>query len=501
MSGKKTRGAVSASSIVDLKAELFRKQEEFKREKFENQNYVKPKSSKKSNLFSKQNIGVQNRAEKDRKQDSEEKDSLAKSKSALETKAALYDKMARGQLWPEDDEKYMVDFTQKVIDRQEEEKRKQQRKDEEDVISGDIPASCDPGDEWVDYTDSLGRSRRCMKKDLKYLQDLDKDLNPALKSSNTEDEPDLLSADMKREMLRKKWEEEEAEAMSKPVGPVHYENVRYEEVRHTGVGYFAFSKEDEARKKQMEQLEMLRDETSDQRVKREKLKMKRKAAMQARLEKVKQRKKIKGDLFNDEDDVEQKKEEIPVELLTRDESLRQLGAERPWDKGKEKMPAPVRSKPSLPVYNPRDERPSEFAPPKEYYDSGPVKTKNEHRKMWRIEDGGYPPGNTEQMVPADSSKQREAAVTERTQQLPVNFPPHPPPPPNFMYPQPPTGQFFPPPGHYPPPVFPQTASILHPPPYYNQEQQQQPQEDQQKPTNVNLDSALSYFRHNAGHSS
>ena len=39
--------------------------------------------------------------------------------------------------------------------------------------------------------------------------------------------PDLLSSDMKREMERKEWEKEEEEAMSKPVGPVHYADVRH----------------------------------------------------------------------------------------------------------------------------------------------------------------------------------------------------------------------------------------------------------------------------------
>lgn len=36
----------------------------------------------------------------------------------------------------------------------------------------------------------------------------------------------LLSEDMRREMQREQWEREEEEQMKRPVGPVHYENIR-----------------------------------------------------------------------------------------------------------------------------------------------------------------------------------------------------------------------------------------------------------------------------------
>ncbi len=36
----------------------------------------------------------------------------------------------------------------------------------------------------------------------------------------------LLSDDMRREMQREQWEREEEEQMKKPVGPIHYENIR-----------------------------------------------------------------------------------------------------------------------------------------------------------------------------------------------------------------------------------------------------------------------------------
>lgn len=36
----------------------------------------------------------------------------------------------------------------------------------------------------------------------------------------------LLSEDMRRELQRQEWEMEEAEAMKRPVGPIHYEDIR-----------------------------------------------------------------------------------------------------------------------------------------------------------------------------------------------------------------------------------------------------------------------------------
>ena len=45
------------------------------------------------------------------------------------------------------------------------------------------------------------------------------------KIETVDDVPTLLSDDMRKEMLRQKWEKEELEAMN---GPIHYSNVRYD---------------------------------------------------------------------------------------------------------------------------------------------------------------------------------------------------------------------------------------------------------------------------------
>ena len=43
---------------------------------------------------------------------------------------------------------------------------------------------------------------------------------------NTSTEKTLLSEDMRRDLQRQQWEREEEEAMKRPIGPVHFEDIR-----------------------------------------------------------------------------------------------------------------------------------------------------------------------------------------------------------------------------------------------------------------------------------
>uniref|UniRef100_A0AC11CVX2 Coiled-coil domain containing 174 n=1 Tax=Ovis aries TaxID=9940 RepID=A0AC11CVX2_SHEEP len=230
---------VTASSLVDLKAELFRKQEEFKQEKLLKDAGVlgKPKpTNKKPSIWSKQNAGVSNRAEKDAEQKIEEQKTLDKAREKLEEKAKLYEKMTKGDFIDEEvEDMYLVDFTQKMIDKHKEMeaiganrdyRKTEERDDDEEALSEkDIPPPQDPSEEWVDYVDSLGRSRRCMRKDLPDLLEMDKNLQGRLFVSPA-NEKTLLSEDMRKELQRQQWEEEEREALRRPMGPVHYEDIR-----------------------------------------------------------------------------------------------------------------------------------------------------------------------------------------------------------------------------------------------------------------------------------
>ncbi|KAM6256812.1 coiled-coil domain-containing protein 174 isoform 2-T2 [Porphyrio hochstetteri] len=386
---------VAASSLVDLKAELFRKQEEFKKEKLLKDTgiFTKPKTSnKKPNIWNKQNTGVANRAEKDVEQKAEEEHILDKSRKKLEEKAKLYEKMTKGNFPDEETEDlYLVDFTQKIIDKQHEVQEMYQSEaarkdlekeadDEETQPEVDIPPPEDPDEEWVDYVDFLGRSRRCMKKDLPSLLKMDQELQGKRQGldGNT-----LLSEDMRKELQRQQWEKEEEEALRRPMGPIHYEDIRENEARQLGVGYFAFSRDRELRDKQRATLDMLREQTLDQRTKREQLKEKRKAALDARLSKLRARKvkKLREAGLDEEADklengevkgvtdepeaprVTAASRKVEVVIQERRDTKPGVPYVREWDKGKELMFGQWSKKQE----ELRDERDPEFAPPSDYF--------------------------------------------------------------------------------------------------------------------------------------
>ncbi|XP_016065366.1 PREDICTED: coiled-coil domain-containing protein 174 [Miniopterus natalensis] len=388
---------VTASSLVDLKAELFRKQEEFKQEKLLKDSGVlgKPKTTnKKPSIWNKQNAGVSNRAEKDAEQKIEEQKTLDKAREKLEEKAKLYEKMTKGDFIDEEvEDMYLVDFTQKIIDRHREmesfgatrdsRNAGERDDDEENLSEKDIPPPQDPSEEWVDYVDSLGRSRRCMKKDLPHLLEMDKNLQGKLFVSPA-NEKTLLSEDMRKELQRQQWEEEEREALKRPMGPIHYEDIRENEARQLGVGYFAFARDKELRNKQMKTLEMLREQTTDQRTKRENIKEKRKAILEARLAKLRQKKmkKSKDDGAEEENKdgdvigpLPPEPEAIPtphiaaqrskVEVIVQERKDTRPGVPhvREWDRGKE-FSFGYWSKRQSDL---RAERDPEFAPPSDYF--------------------------------------------------------------------------------------------------------------------------------------
>ncbi|KAM5148225.1 coiled-coil domain-containing protein 174 [Mantella aurantiaca] len=398
---------VTASSLVDLKAELFRKQEEFKREKVSRsaEGPSKPKVvPKKPSIWNKQNVGVTARAEKDAEQKAEEDNTLDKSRKKLEEKALLYEKMTKGDFPDEEtEEMYLVDFAQKIIEKRREVQtagHREQKADEgeEDARDPDLPVPepKDPGEEWVDYVDSLGRSRRCMKKDLPDLLKMDKDLQGKKPAAQ---EKTLLSEDMRREMQRQQWEQEEEEALKRPIGPLHYEDIRDNEARQLGVGYFAFAKDEQNRRKQMETLTMLRDQTEDQRLKRERLKAKRKAMLDARLAKLRQRKMKSVTGEGEEPDAAQDDEgeligpepgeliglepgeptepEKKVEVVVEERRDTKPGAPhvREWDRGKEF----TFGRWSKVCDDLRNERDPEFAPPS-FYASAQKKTNHNWKR-------------------------------------------------------------------------------------------------------------------------
>ncbi|CAJ1051048.1 coiled-coil domain-containing protein 174 isoform X2 [Xyrichtys novacula] len=556
MDKKKKPFDVTASSLVDLKAELYRKQEQFKQEKFGQVSSGSGSTSKsklkKPNIWSKQNAGVSARAEKDAEQLAEQQNSLETSRQKLEEKAKLYEQMTKGDFPDEETEGlFLVDFTQKIIDKKREmlEKRETEKEDDDTHNLSPIPPPENPDEEWVDYVDSLGRSRRCMKKDLPSFEKMDQNLTGKGKAQA---DKTLLSEDMRRELQRQEWEREEEEAMKRPVGPIHYEDIRGQEARELGVGYFSFARDVEQRRKQRETLEMLRDQTTEQRNKREQLKDKRKAILQARLAKVKQRKMKKGKLEGTEDeqgmeekDGDEEEEEmtgpspppedvpevsiskkVEVEIQERKDTKPGVPYVREWDKGKEFMFSDWKTRL-------REERDTEFAPPSAYFSERirqkPEKTKTHENKSkmsqkWTkdpetSENQEKPQSQPKTAPPPPQPQQNPPAVPQPqtswqsqpsyqpADSAPVTVPPFnpqfPPPPPMFYPPFPP--HFSGPPPSFPP--FPPHYSNQYPPQYQPQPQSQSQLQQPTKPqpadasqsqqTTQSLDDMLSFYRNSS----
>lgn len=538
MDKKKKPLEVAASSLVDLKAELYRKQEQFKREKIGQENAeagLKTKvTSKKPNIWTKQNAGVSARAAKDAEQLAEEQVSLDAARRKLEEKARLYEQMTKGDFPDEETEAlYLVDFTQKIIDKNRETLTQKEKEDEDKASLSPIPPPQNPDEEWVDYIDALGRSRRCMKKDLPSFVKMDQDLKGKGIVLN---DKTLLSEDMRRDLQRQEWEREEEEAMKRPVGPIHYEDIRAQEARELGVGYFAFSQDQEQRRKQRETLDMLRDQTTDQRTKRERLKEKRNAILQARLAKVRQRKMKKAKLDGTEGD-EQKEEEnlgeeeedepvgpfpqsdvpseasilkkVEVEIQERRDTKPGVPHVREWDRGKEFMFNEWKSRR-------RDERDTEFAPPSAYFTDDkrpkPGRAKNQQKKSHmffkstktpeEVSEGENKPERPAAFSPPPPQKDNPPASSPSPQPTPAGsslpsappyIPQYPPPPP-FYPPFPPPFQFAGPPHSLPPfpPRFqyPHQGASQEPPPPGEDSQTWQPPGGAPQ----SLDDMLAFYR-------
>uniref|UniRef100_A0A8C4N757 Uncharacterized protein n=1 Tax=Eptatretus burgeri TaxID=7764 RepID=A0A8C4N757_EPTBU len=101
MDKKKKIYEVNASSLVDLKAELFRKQQQFQQQRPSETPVVilaPQTAAKKPNTRKEKNPRVQQRAERDTQEDIEEEMTIEKAKAKLEAKAKLYERLEKGAL-------------------------------------------------------------------------------------------------------------------------------------------------------------------------------------------------------------------------------------------------------------------------------------------------------------------------------------------------------------------------------------------------------------------
>ncbi|XP_067645381.1 coiled-coil domain-containing protein 174 [Eurosta solidaginis] len=373
---------VNLSSLLSLKAELLRKQAEVNKAKATTvvSNQPNEYNSNRSSYNSADRESKRDkklRAKEVEKQDDatvyEHEDSqlLEKSRRILEAKSKFYERMTRtgGQL--NSDDNCLVLFNRK---HQDERVNVADGKDENTstnhVISSDIDTDSeaergtdkryddddDEGD-WVEYTDCLGRTRKCLREDLEAVKRRDAELATSMPErldqskanwmitmnetkDKNEDEDTLIgpmpsesvvgdgiSMMSKHDEQRANWERKELENLDKI--DVHYQDVFFDEARQHGVGYYAFSTDEEERKKQQKELEETRKRTIAEQKRREELRLQREKIIAERVRAAKNRQRARLGLPPLEEEESKKK--------NADDAVKETKAERKARKRAEKI--------------------------------------------------------------------------------------------------------------------------------------------------------------------
>lgn len=278
--------------MIELKAELMKK-----RQAYESERGQVSDSKKRLNLdrsavkTSKLESSQSDKCSEIKSKSAVELDELEKSKTALDLKARLYNKLQHGKLLESDlsagqREGLMVDFAWKGwnAETNDFDFKPIEDDDNDDILVAtssshtETPSSSDPtkrtiltyeavlnlpdssSKSWIEYEDEFGRIRLIRSSDLKKLRDerreimekLNVNINTNYKSSN------------------------------------HYDGDM--EIRNKGVGFFSFARDEEERSRQMKALRKLRSETLESRSRSFLLKEQRRLQLERRLVKYKERK-------------------------------------------------------------------------------------------------------------------------------------------------------------------------------------------------------------------
>ncbi|KXN74634.1 hypothetical protein CONCODRAFT_14605 [Conidiobolus coronatus NRRL 28638] len=244
----------------DLLTELKLTKEKFDKNKTNKFTLGKDKQVKKKvSLFDKKNKGVENRQQMDQFNKDpatlKDREKLELSKKCLEKKAKIYNLLKKkgrelysGEGEVEDlvdkngenilREKFLINFEAKGYNTDSD---NDDEEDENNSNKGD--------EEYMEIEDEFGRTRKILKKEFSSYEDM--------YFLNENNEPQLMSEDMRRERERLRWEKETLREIQ--MGPEHYNQSG--ENRQLGVGFYKFSADQEERARQMEELNKLRKET------------------------------------------------------------------------------------------------------------------------------------------------------------------------------------------------------------------------------------------------
>ncbi|XP_058118472.1 coiled-coil domain-containing protein 174 [Anopheles ziemanni] len=449
---------IDKSSLLSLKAELLRKQEEVGRARVNSsvEDFVPKKVPKPEKDASEgRKKGSNNRKEKKPRPavtELEDAAQLARSKQMLQAKAKYYERMVASGGALNTDENSLVMFNKKKQDAkpthyfsEDSEEHKSDLSDSDSTTDSD--SNEDDDNKWVEYTDCLGRTRKCLKKDLPQCMERDRELaksvepregqrredmdgttdsttlpkEPEENLQNIEEQedgdiigpmPSMVTAEPDvgerfREM-REQWVEQEEANLEKD--SIHYQDVLFNEARLHGVGYYAFSTDQQERSRQREELDSIRDSTIEAQREREALRQARDKIIADRVKAARARQRARLGLPPEEEEEENKPTEKTSDQLyetaeerrlkkieekerkKREKEERRRERERaqhvrPWDAGKDPngeekdwVPAKERFVLSQHEWNDlkRGERIAEFAPPQ--FDR--PSASNDRRREW-----------------------------------------------------------------------------------------------------------------------
>lgn len=315
------------SSLVGLKAELLRKRLEARELKSKNTTQVpkyKPKVKE---------IKITEKKENSKVIEIEDVNLLKKSKLMLEAKSRLYEKLRNSPRNKNDE--FLVDFSNKS-DTDNSDSENEFRGDnklnkdefEEKNESEFTEENYDSDDNFVEYKDCFGRTRKCLREDFPKMQEKDNLLKQQIskepipeESAETEiKQQEAPQCEPEIEMMRKKWEEQTNRLMNKD--NIYYQDVLFDEARTHGVGYYNFSIDEEERAKQQQNLEKLRKETEQKQQEMQNLKEMRQKMEQNRLKVARIRQRIRAglppELPEDEDNSEVKNPEIDNSKMVKE---------------------------------------------------------------------------------------------------------------------------------------------------------------------------------------
>ncbi|XP_016992609.2 coiled-coil domain-containing protein 174 [Drosophila takahashii] len=316
--------SVNLSSLLSLKAELLRKQHEVRVAKATQSSATdfrptkssgdkeesKDRGYKKVSGSSSDGVKVY---------EAEDQAQLDKSRRVLEAKSKFYDRMTRNGGALNSDDNCLVMFNRKKQEKADEEQPQSKYESRQRLSSSSSSSSGGDSsddehhqdDDEVEYIDCLGRTRKCLRKELKEAQRRDRQLAESMperidqtkanwmidtkgsrdqeNSHHTDNEDDgdsyigprpsesvfseALSTMTKHDEQRLNWERKEVENVEKT--DVHYQDVFFDEARTHGAGYYAFSTDEEERRKQQAELEQARKATTAEQTRRNEMRAKR----------------------------------------------------------------------------------------------------------------------------------------------------------------------------------------------------------------------------------